>query len=174
MILAATRALIQLFKSMEPNTHLSPGSIVELATLPAIILTGPVVHEVFRKQRDAERITAIDEDSRIAVHEKPPRWYNMQFNVAFSCAASMDLLKFLEACSRLPQQYPVIKAEGEERTREYSWSWKTFPSAYPAPNVSEVIEGRGELMVYDVEVYSDMREIVPLVEVFDVDELNVE
>ena len=174
MILATTRALVQLFKSMEPNTHLSQGSIVELAKLPAIILTGPVVSEVLRRQRDAERITVIDENNRIAVHEKSPRWYNMQFGVALSCAANMDLLKLMESCSRLPQQYPVIKAVGEERTREYSWGWRSFPSAYPAPNASEVIEGRGELMVYDVEVYSDLRETVSLVEAFELGEIDVE
>ncbi len=50
MILETTTALVQLFKTIEPNTHLLAGSIVELANLPAIVLTGPVLHEVLRRR----------------------------------------------------------------------------------------------------------------------------
>jgi hypothetical protein len=169
VILATTRTLVQLFKSVEPNTHLSPGSIVELARLPAIILTGPILSEVKKRQRDAERITVIDKENYQAVREKPPRWYDMQFNVAFSCVSSLELLHIIEECSRLPQKNPLLLATGEERSREYSWAWRVFPAMQTTPNVSEVVEGRGELTVYDVEVYSDVREMTPLIRVIDID-----
>ncbi|MDR1977930.1 MAG: hypothetical protein LBQ42_04275 [Synergistaceae bacterium] len=169
MILETTRALVQLFKTVEPNTHLSQGSIVELAELPAVILSGPVAQEVSLRQRDGERITAIDKESGIAIRDLPPRWYNLQFNVAFSCTAIMDLLRIMENCSRLPQRHPLLQAVGEERRREYSWAWKTFPAVQAAPNVSEVAEGRGELTIFDVEVYSDLRETVPLIRVVEID-----
>jgi hypothetical protein len=171
MILETTRALVQLFKGVEPNTHLSSGSIVELAKLPAIILIGPVVQEVARRQRDGERITVVDEDNGTAIRDKPPRWYNLQFDVTFSCTATMDLLRIMESCSRLPQKNPLLRATSAERARDYSWAWKTFPSVQTVPNVSEVVEGRGELTIYDVEVYSDLRDVVPLIRVI---EINVE
>jgi hypothetical protein len=169
MILETTRALVQLFKEIEPNTHLSPGSIVELAKLPAIILSGPIAVEVTRRQRDGERITVVDVENGIAVRDKPPRWYNLQFSVAFSCNATIDLLQIMENCSRLPQAHPLLQAVGEERTREYSWAWKTFPAVQAVPNVSEVVEGHGELTIYDVEVYGDLRETVPLIRVIEID-----
>ena len=169
MILETTRTLVQLFKTIEPNTHLSAGSIVELAKLPAIILSGPVAQEIKRRQRDGERLTVIDKENFVAIHEKPPRWYNLQFSVAFSCEAAMDLLRIMESCSRLPQRAPLLKAVAEERTREYSWEWRVFPAVQTVPNVSEVVEGRGELTVYDVEVYSDLREITPLIRVVDIE-----
>ena len=57
-----------------------------------------------------------------------------------------------------------MTAEGAERTRQYLWAWQKPPSVYNVPNVSEVCEGRGDLIVYDVEVYSGIQEIVPLIQ----------
>jgi hypothetical protein len=169
VILETTRTLVQLFKEVEPNTHLSPGSIVELAELPAIVLSGPIAQEVKRRQRDGERITVIDEENGEAVREKPPRWYNLQFIVMFSCTAVADILRIMESCSRLPQKHPLLRAADGERVREYSWAWRTFPAVQSFPNVSEVVEGRGELTVYDVEVYGDIRETVPLIRIVEID-----
>ena len=163
MITATTRALIRAFRTAEPNTHLAQRSIVELETLPAVILTGPLLQEVAKRQRDAERITSIDIEEGKAIREKPPRWYNMRFNVAFTAVSNIDLLAVMEKCSRLPQTTPLLRAEGAERVREYSWRWSAFPSINYAPNISEVCEARGELTVDDVEVYSDVRELVPLI-----------
>lgn len=167
MIIETAKALIQLFKTVEPNTHLSMGNVVELATLPAVILDGPVLQEVTRRQRDAEKITAIDPGNMAAVREKPPRWYNLQFNVAFSDETKFGLLALLERFSRLAQGSRLLLAVGEERTREYSWMWRVPPSANTEPNVSEIAEGRGELIVHDVEVYGDIRETIPLIRVIE-------
>ena len=163
MIVETTRALIRTFRTVEPNTHLAQRSITELDQLPAVVLTGPLVQEVTRRRRDAERITAIDIANEHAAREVPPRWYALRFNVAFSAESNIDLLGVIEGCSKLPQRVPLLRAEGAERIREYSWRWSTFPSVSNAPNISEVCEGRGELIVDDVEVYSDIREIVPLI-----------
>ena len=169
MILETTRALIRLFKTVEPNTQLSAGSIVELAKLPAVILSGPILQEVKRKRRDGERLTVIDKESNTAIREVPPRWYDLQFNVAFSCESSIDFLKLVWNCSVLSQQYPLLQAVGEERTREYSWEWRVPPALQTVPNVSQIVEGRGEITVYDVEVYGNLRESVPLIRVVEID-----
>lgn len=163
MIAATTRSLVRLFKTIEPNTHLSAGSIVELAKLPAIVLSGPIATEKKRLMRDPERITVIDLESKIAVREIPPRWYDLRFSVAFSCKSTAALLELMEKFSRLEQGHKVLKAEDGGRTREYLWSWQTSPSVYNVPNISEVCEGRGDLVVYDVEVYSGIRENIPLI-----------
>jgi hypothetical protein len=163
MILAATRALVKALREVEPNTQLSQGPVVELAALPALVLTGPMIQEAAKLRRDAERITAIDMENSRAVREIPPRWYDLRFNAAFSAKSSIDLLEAMERCSRLPQQKPLICAESETRTRKYSWRWGSFPSASPNPNVSEVAEGRGEVIVSDVEVYSDIQTTAPLI-----------
>ncbi len=163
MIVETTRALVRLFRTVEPNTHLSAGGIVELAKLPAIVLSGPIATEKKRLMRDSERITAIDLESKVAVREVPPRWYDLRFSVAFSCKSTAELLELMEKLSRLGQGFKVLKAEGKERTREYLWSWQMLPSVYNEPNISEVCEGRGDLIIYDVEVYSGIRENVPLI-----------
>ncbi|MDR1514920.1 MAG: hypothetical protein LBS45_04430 [Synergistaceae bacterium] len=163
MILATTRALVKVLRELEPNTHLSQGAIVEMAALPALVLIGPMIQEVTKLRRDAERITVKDMENLCAVREVPPRWYNLRFNAAFSAKSSIDLLEVMERCSRLPQQYPLILAAGETRTRKYSWRWNSFPSATSNPNVSGVCEGRGEIVISDVEVYSDIRATVPLI-----------
>ena len=170
MIVETTRALVRLFKTVEPNTHLSNGSIVELAELPAIVLSGPIATEKKRLMRDPERITAYDYENRIAVEEVPPRWYDLAFSVAFSVRRDpVALMELMEKFSRLAQSHKLLKAESAERTREYLWAWQRPPSVYTAPNISEVCEGRGDLIVYDVEVYSGIQETVPLIQSFKLD-----
>jgi hypothetical protein len=163
MIAETTRTLIRTFRTIEPNTHLAQRSITELERLPAVVLTGPLIQEVTKRRRDAERITTIDVENANAVREIPPRWYTLRFNAIFTAESNIDLLSVIESCSRLPQRVPLLRAEAAERIREYSWRWSTFPSVSNAPNVSEVCEGRGELIVDDVEVYSDICELVPLI-----------
>ncbi len=172
MIVETTRALIRLFKTIEPNTILNAGNVVEIATLPAIVLNGPVAVEKKRLMRDPERITAIDIENNIAVREVPPRWYDLQFSVAFSCKSTLELIELMEECSRLAQRSNLLKAENDERTRMYSWAWRTLPSVYNVPNISEVCEGRGELVIHDVEAYSGIRENIPLIKVIDIDVNN--
>ena len=75
----------------------------------------------------------------------------------------MALVELMERCSRLAQSHKLLTAEGAERTRQYLWAWRMPPSVYNVPNISEVCEGRGDLIVYDVEVYSGIQEIVPLI-----------
>jgi hypothetical protein len=163
MITATTRALVRAFRDIEPNTHLSQGAIIELASLPAVILTGPLLQENLRLRRDAERISVKDHDNNVAIKEVPPRWYNTRFNVSLSATSNIDLLPLLEACSRLQQQLPLLHAEGEERVRDYAWRWNSMPSIAANLNISGVTEARGEIIIYDVEVYSDIRETVPLI-----------
>lgn len=169
MIVETTRALIRLFKTVEPNTHLSAGSIVELAELPAIVLNGPIATEKKRLMRDPERIVAYDRETMTAVKEVPPRWYDLSFGVAFSCKSTLALVELMEKCSRLSQSHKLLRAEGEERTREYLWAWQRPPSVYHVPNISEVCEGRGDLIVYDVEVYSGIQEVVPMIQGFELE-----
>ena len=53
MIEETTRALIKLFREqIEENTVLSAGSIVEITTLPVIVLNGPTLTEKKRLMRD--------------------------------------------------------------------------------------------------------------------------
>ena len=169
MITETTRALIKLFKTVEPNTHLSVGSIVELAELPAIVLNGPIATEKKRLMRDPERITAIDLENSAAIREVPPRWYDLTFSVAFSCKSTLALVELMERCSRLAQSDKLLTAVGTERTRKYLWAWQKPPGVYNVPNVSEVCEGRGDLIIYDVEVYSGIQERVPLITSIDVE-----
>ena len=170
MIVETTRALVKLFKTVELNTHMSVGSIVELAALPAIVLNGPVATEKKRLMRDPERIAAYDYENKAAVTEVPPRWYDL---VAFSCKSTLELVDLMERCSRLAQSAKLLKAEPEAweegRTREYLWAWQRPPSVYNVPNISEVCEGRGDLIVYDVEVYSGIQETVPLIRSFELE-----
>jgi hypothetical protein len=41
--------------------------------------------------------------------------------------------------------------------------WNSFPSVVSNPNVSGICEGRGEIVISDVEVYSDIQVTVPLI-----------
>ena len=169
MITAATRALIKLFKIIEPNTILSAGSITEISELPAIVLSGPVATEKRRMRREFEEITAYDRENNTATVERAPRWYDLSFNAAFSCKSTLELVKLMEECSRLNQAHPVIEAIDEQddtRRRIYSWAWRNLPSVYNAPNLSEVCEGRGDLIIYDVEVYNGLYREVPLIQEF--------
>ena len=169
MITAATRALIKLFKIIEPNTILSAGSITEISELPAIVLSGPIAGEKRRMRREFEEITAYDRENNTATVERAPRWYDLSFNAAFSCKSTLELVKLMEECSRLNQREPVIEAIDEQdssRKRIYSWAWRNLPSVYNAPNLSEVCEGRGDLIIYDVEVYNGLYREVPLIQEF--------
>ena len=74
MIVAATRALIKLFRKIEPNVILSAGNITELSELPAIILSGPVASEKRQMRRDGETIANFDYKNQTAIVEKAPRW----------------------------------------------------------------------------------------------------
>lgn len=169
MIAETTRALVKTLRGIEANTLLSQGSIIELAELPALILTGPTIRETSKLNRDAERITAKDTENSVAVREVPPRWYDLRFGAAFSAKSNGDLLGLIEKCSRLPQKMPLLRAASGGRTREYPWRWSAFPSVISNLNASEAFEGRGEITVSDVEVYSDIRETVPLIEIIEFD-----
>lgn len=169
MIEEATRALIKLFRTIEPNTVLGNAPLTELAQLPAIVLNGPVA--VIKKPltNDNNRITAYDRENYIAVDEVAPRWYDLNFSVAIACNSALELVKLMEECSRLSQRARVIEAVSEERKRIYSWSWRNLPSMYNVPDISEVCEGRGELVIHDVEAYSNIRETIPLIREFILD-----
>ena len=163
MIEATTRELIKLFRrQVEENTVLSAGSIVEIATLPAIILNGPTLTEKKRLMRDPERITVIDLEAGHAVREIPPRWYDLHFDVNISCKSNLELISLIEKLSRLNQGYYLLTAENELRKRQYIWRWENPPQVSTTPNISQVAQGRAGIIVYDVEVYSEIREVWPL------------
>lgn len=165
MIEETTRELIRLFREqVEENTVLSAGSIVEIATLPAIVLNGPALTEKKRLMRDPERITVIDEETGQAVREIPPRWYDLRFDVNISCESNLALVKLIEKCSRINQYYSLLTAKNEDRERQYLWRWETPPQISTTPNISQVAQGRAGIIIYDVEVYSEIREVWPLIE----------
>ena len=165
MIEGTIRSLIKLFRErIEENTVLSAGSIVEIAKLPAIVLSGPLMTEKKRLMRDPERITAIDLESGKAVREIPPRWYDLRFDVNISCESNLDMLGFIMQFSRLNQNCPLLTAVNEERERQYVWRWETPPQVSTIPNISQVSQGRAGIIVYDVEVYSEIREVWPLIQ----------
>ena len=165
MIEETTRELIKLFRErIEQNTVLSAGSIVEIAKLPVIVLNGPLMTEKKRLMRDPERITAIDTEAGKAIREVPPRWYDVRFDVNMTCASSLELIALMEKCSRANQACPLLTAKNDERERQYLWRWEKFPDTVTTPNISQVYQGRGELIVYDVEIYSGIREVWPLIE----------
>ena len=165
MIEETTRELIKLFRAqIEENTVLSAGSIVEIAKLPVIILNGPMITEKKRLMRDPERITVIDIEAGKAIREVPPRWYDLRFDVNFTCSSSLELIRLMEKSSRVNQGYPLLTARNDERERQYLWRWEKFPDAVTSPNISQTYQGRGEVIVYDVEVYSEIREVWPLIE----------
>ncbi len=170
MIEETTRELIRLFREqIEENTVLSAGSIVEIAKLPAIVLNGPTLTEKKRLMRDPERITVIDEDTGQAVREIPPRWYDLRFDVNISCDSNLALVKLIEKCSRVNQGYSLLTAKNEGQERQYLWRWETPPQVSTTPNISQVAQGRAGLIVYDVEVYSEIREVWPLIEKVSID-----
>lgn len=165
MIEATTRELIKLFRQhIDPNTQLSAGSIVEISQLPVVVLNGPLLAEKKRLMRDPERITAIDEETGEAVSEVPPRWYDLRFDVNITCASDLEIVRMAEKCSRVNQGHPLLTAISDERERQYLWRWNRVPDVVTVPNVSQVYQMRGELIVYDVEVYSGIREVYRLIE----------
>lgn len=165
MIEETTRELIRLFREhVEENTVLSAGSIVEIAKLPVIVLNGPTLTEKKRLMRDPERITVIDEEAGQAVREIPPRWYDLKFDVNISCESNLALVSLIEKLSRLNQGYYLLTAKSEQRERQYLWRWETPPQVSTTPNISQVAQGRAGIIVYDVEVYSEIREVWPLIE----------
>jgi len=163
MIVETIRALIRLLRAnFFENVVLSAGNIVELTELPAIILNGPTMSEKKRLMRDPERLLVIDEENAQAIYEMPPRWYDLRFDVNVSCQGNIKLIEILENFSRVNQKYPLLNAVNDDRERYYSWSWNALLSAID-PNISQVYQGRGELIIYDVEVYNNIREIWPLI-----------
>ena len=165
MIEETTRELIKLFREhVDENTVLSAGSIVEIAKLPVIVLNGPVLTEKKRLMRDPERITVIDEEAGQAIREIPPRWYDLRFDVNISCESNFALVKLIEKCSRFNQGYSLLTAKNDERERQYLWRWETPPQVSTTPNISQVSQGRAGIIVYDVEVYSEIREVWPLIQ----------
>ena len=165
MIEETMRELIKLFREqVDENTILSAGSIVEISKLPVIVLNGPTLTEKKRLMRDPERITVIDEEAGQAIREIPPRWYDLRFDVNISCESSLALVKLIEKCSRINQGYSLLTATNEKRERRYLWRWETPPQVSITPNISQVAQGRAGIIVYDVEVYSDIREVWPLIQ----------
>ena len=165
MIEETTRELIRLFREqVEENTVLSAGSIVEIAKLPVIVLNGPTLTEKKRLMRDSERITLIDKEAGQAIREIPPRWYDLHFDVNISCESNLALVSLIEKLSRLNQGYYLLTAKNEQREHQYLWRWETPPQVSTTPNISQVVQGRAGIIVYDVEVYSEIREVWPLIE----------
>lgn len=164
MIVETVRTLIRLLRAnVFENVVLSAGSIVEITEMPAIILNGPELIEKKLLMRDAERLVTIDIDNEQAVREVPPRWYDLHFDVNISCSGNLELIELFEKFSRINQKFPLIEAINEERERKYSWFWGVTPGSKIDPNISQVYQGNGELIIYDVEVYSDIREVWPLI-----------
>ncbi|WP_321822926.1 FtsZ/tubulin family protein [Pyramidobacter piscolens] len=165
MILESTRALLRLFKTVEPNTHLSPGGITELEAVPAIVLEGPEPIEAMDMRRAGYKIEVYDDDTETFVREPAPRFFDLRFTVSLSTDNVMELLRLLERCSQLAHNLPLLQAAQETtgREREYSWEWERFPTGSGAPNVSEVCEAVGTLKIRDVEVFSGERVTGPYI-----------
>ncbi len=166
MITATTRALIKLLRDyINENTVLSAGSIVEISKLPVIVLNGPVLRKKLRLNRPAEKITVIDSENNQAIKSKSPSWVDLIFNVNFTCESNIELLEMIADFINLSRNIPLIKAENE-RKREYTWNWRNMPSNAVSPNVSQVYQGNGEIIIYDVEIYNDLaqNEIYSLIE----------
>lgn len=142
------------------------GSIVEISNLPVIILNGPMLNEKKRLMRDPDRIVYIDKENGIATYEVPPRWYDLHFDVNISCKSVFELLDFIEKFSRLNQSDYLLTVQcdedryenGERANRQYVWRWRSMMSSAVSPNISQVYQGRGEIIIYDVEVYSNITE----------------
>lgn len=165
MIEETTRALAELFREYaEKNTVLSAGSIVETSNLPVIVLNGPILTEKKRLMRDPERITAIDYEAGKAIREIPPRWYDLRFDVNISCENYWEILSLFEKLSRLNQEYPLLFAKNNERECKYLWRWETPPRVSTTPNISQVYQGNAGIIVYDVQVYSEIREVWSLIQ----------
>ena len=164
MIVETVRALIKMLREeVFENVVLSAGSIVEITKLPVVILNGPELKEKKRLARDPDRIAAIDIENEKAVYEVPPRWYDLYFDVNVSCKNNLELLSLIANLSRLNQRKRLITAENDKRERQYTWGWHSIVSSAVNPNISQVYQGHGEIVIYDVEVYSDIQEVWPLI-----------
>ena len=160
MITEAVRALIRLLREkVHENVVLSAGSIVEIAKLPVIVLNGPTLTEKKRLMRDPERITVIDEEAGQAVREVPPRWYDLNFDVNVTCESNLELLELITKFSQLSQSNPLLMTS----KGKYLWAMSRPLGSAVSPNISQVYQGSGELIIYDVAIYSDIREVWPLI-----------
>ncbi len=165
MIKETTEQLILLLRNKaEENTVMSQGDITEIKTLPAIVLTGPRLQEV-RSLRTQAKITEKDMELLTYAKETAPRWYNMRFEVSVSSQTFRGLADRIELLSKLAQSDPLLTVEQEEtgRSRQYYWDWETFPSNPGTPNISGVYEAAGEIIIYDVEIYSGIATEGPLI-----------
>ena len=144
------------------HVNLSAGSITQLSTLPAIILYGPVLTEKKRLMRDPERITEIDEEAGQAKREVPPRWYDLRFDVNISCESNIELLRLFEKLSRLNQRKSLLM-------NKYLWRIETPLQNTTNPNISQIYQGRAGIIIYDVEIYSEIFDVYPLIKKVDVE-----
>jgi hypothetical protein len=156
--------VLSLFRSIEPNTHQSQGDITQLRALPAIVLTGPKLEED-KRMRSQAKLLATDKEASIYEKEKVPRWYHLVYEVIIAAETFRALMDRLEDLSRLAQSAPLITVEQEStgRVRQYDWDWRTFPSNAGKPNFSGVYEATGQMIVWDVEIYSGVVETGPLI-----------
>jgi hypothetical protein len=156
--------VLSLFRSVEPNTNQSQGDILQLKTLPAIVLTGPRLEED-KRMRSQAKLVAVDKESGTYEKEKTPRWYHLIYDVLIATETFRELADRLENLSRLAQSAPLITVEQENtgRVRKYGWDWATFPGNSGKPNFSGVYEATGRMIVWDVEIYSGVVETGPLI-----------
>ena len=149
-------------KELAKRVVLSAGAITEISQLPVIVLNGPILREKKRLMRDPARITKIDDGK--AIREVPPRWYDLRFDVSLACESNLELLELIEKFSQLNQSHITISAKNDDRgERIYTWSWNLMAGSDVLPNGSQVFQGKGEIIVYDVEIYSDVINEVPLI-----------
>lgn len=81
-----------------------------------------------------------------------------------SCESRLALVKLIEKCSRVNQGYSLLTAANDDHERQYLWRLETLPQVSTTPNISQVSQGRAGIIVYDVEVYSGIREVWPLIQ----------
>ena len=74
-----------------------------------------------------------------------------------SCRSSIELLELIEKLSRLAQSEKLLTAKNEKRERQYLWAWQSMASFAVEPNISQVFQGKGEIIIYDVEIYSGIQ-----------------
>ena len=160
MILETTEALVKLLKTrVIENVKLSAWNITELSELPVIILTGPILAEKKRLMRDPEyRYVSQDLKNGIATYEMPARVYDLRFDVNISCSNVYALIELIEKMSRLNQAYILLHAVNYEKeiVRDYSWEWRLMIGANNAPNISQVFQGHGQIIIHDVEIFSEI------------------
>lgn len=163
MIKETCEALITLLKTVEPNTAITHGRVLEIKTLPSISLEGPALAEI-RAMRSQAKLTEINIGSGY-IREKAPRWYDLSFTVTIAADKYADILDRIEALSRLAQSGPLLTVTQETtgRQRSYVWDWQYLPYPTGAPNFSGVYNAAGRLTIYAVEVYSGIQETGPLI-----------